>query len=169
MTDYSHIIYYKRCSSSYASVWWLINDDWLLMTDWWWLIIRKLIQLRKFLLLIVFTRKMRRTRIPQADGGQEHESSEFKRNLNGGPQADEVRIQVSINDDWLFASSSSYASSWLLIVFTRKMRRTRMTTDFYWFIRNMEWRIILYYSWSILLNEVGETVCHRRWIRLHPW
>ena len=31
---------------------------------------------------------MRRTRIPQADGGRERESSEFKRNLNGGPQAD---------------------------------------------------------------------------------
>ena len=42
---------------------------------------------------------MRRTRIPQADGGRERESSEFKRNLNGGPQADEVRIQVSIYDD----------------------------------------------------------------------
>ena len=64
---------------------------------------------------------MRRTRIPLAEGGREHESSEFKRNLNGGPQADEggerklKRInrelkemgpqadgggeQVSINDD----------------------------------------------------------------------
>ena len=31
---------------------------------------------------------MRRTRIPQAEGGRERESSEFKRNLNGGPQAD---------------------------------------------------------------------------------
>ena len=36
---------------------------------------------------------------PQADFMGERESSEFKRNLNGGPQADEVRIQVSINDD----------------------------------------------------------------------
>ena len=31
---------------------------------------------------------MRRTRIPQADGVGERESSESKRNLNGGPQAD---------------------------------------------------------------------------------
>ena len=37
----------------------------------------------------------------QAEGVREHESSEFKRNLNGGPQADEVRIQVSINDERL--------------------------------------------------------------------
>ena len=37
------------------------------------------------------------------------------------------------------------------------------------FIRNMEWRIIVYYSWSRLLTEVGEIVCHRTWIRLHPW
>ena len=36
---------------------------------------------------------------PQADGVGECESSEFKRNLNGCPQADDVRIQVSINDD----------------------------------------------------------------------
>ena len=41
---------------------------------------------------------MRRTRIPQADGGRERESSEFKRNLNGGPQADDGGEQVSIND-----------------------------------------------------------------------
>ena len=27
---------------------------------------------------------------PQAEGGVERESSEFKRNLNGGPQADDV-------------------------------------------------------------------------------
>ena len=26
MTDYSHIIYFQRCSSSYASFWWLITD-----------------------------------------------------------------------------------------------------------------------------------------------
>ena len=36
---------------------------------------------------------------PQADDVGKRESSEFKRNLNGGPQADEVRIQVSIYDD----------------------------------------------------------------------
>ena len=32
---------------------------------------------------------------PQADGVGEHESSEFKRNLNGGPQADDVSGQQS--------------------------------------------------------------------------
>ena len=36
---------------------------------------------------------------PQADFVGERESSEIKRKLNGGPQADEGRIQVSINDD----------------------------------------------------------------------
>ena len=36
---------------------------------------------------------------PQADGVGKRESSEFKRNLNGGPQADGGE-QVSINDDW---------------------------------------------------------------------
>ena len=107
--DYSHIIYFQRCSSSYASSWRLIIDYWLLIGDDWWLIIHSLYifsgvhqatQVSDDWLLIVFTRKMRRTRIPQAEGGRERESSEFKRNLNGGPQADEVRIQVSINDDW---------------------------------------------------------------------
>ena len=34
---------------------------------------------------------------PQADFVGERESSEFKRNLNGGPLADEARKQVS---DW---------------------------------------------------------------------
>ena len=38
---------------------------------------------------------------PQADGGVERESSGINRELKEmGPQADEVRIQVSINDDW---------------------------------------------------------------------
>ena len=37
---------------------------------------------------------------PQADFVGERESSEIKRKLNGGPQADGVRKQVSINDDW---------------------------------------------------------------------
>ena len=36
---------------------------------------------------------------PQADGVGERESSEIKRKLNGGPQADEGRIQVSIIDE----------------------------------------------------------------------
>ena len=41
--DYSHIVYIKRSSSSYASSWLLIIDYWLLMTDdYWWLIIRTL-------------------------------------------------------------------------------------------------------------------------------
>ena len=89
------------------------------MTDDWWLIIRKLIKLRKFLiiddwllmtddwLLIVDCLHTDDTDDtdghggPQAEGVGERESSEFKRNLNGGPQADEVRIQVTINDDWL--------------------------------------------------------------------
>ena len=48
---------------------------------------------------------------PQADGVGKRESSEFKRNLNGGPQADEVRKQVSINDDWLLI-----IDDWWLIV-----------------------------------------------------
>ena len=45
---------------------------------------------------------MRRTRIPQADGGRERESSEFKRNLNGGPQADCFgETAIAINDQQL--------------------------------------------------------------------
>ena len=31
MTDYSLIIYFQRCSSSYASFWLLMIDDWLLI------------------------------------------------------------------------------------------------------------------------------------------
>ena len=40
---------------------------------------------------------------PQADGGVERKLSGINRELKEmGPHADEVRIQVSINDDWLF-------------------------------------------------------------------
>ena len=39
---------------------------------------------------------------PQADGGVERKLSGINRELKEmGPQADEVRIQVTINDDWL--------------------------------------------------------------------
>ena len=48
---------------------------------------------------------------PQADGGEERESSEFKRNLNGCPQADGGGEQVSINDDWLLIIRTSFILS----------------------------------------------------------
>ena len=57
------------------------------------------IKLRKLLIVVVHTDDTDGHGGPQADGVGERESSEIKRKLNGGPQADEVRIQVSINDD----------------------------------------------------------------------
>ena len=54
------------------------------------------IKLRKFLIVdCLHTENTEGYGGPQADGVGECESSEFKRNLNGGPQADEVRKQVS--------------------------------------------------------------------------
>ena len=87
----------------------LMTDDWLLMTDYWWLIIhtlyifsgvhqakasvwwliiRKLIKLRKFLIIDCLHTENAEDTDSASGGGRERESSEFKRNLNGGPQAD---------------------------------------------------------------------------------
>ena len=67
---------------------------------------------------------------PQADGVGERKLKRINRELKEmGPQADggeQVLIndeRLLIGDDWLFASSSSYASFWLLMVFTRKTRK----------------------------------------------
>ena len=61
------------------------------MTDWWLLIIDCL-----------HTDDTDGHGCPQADFVGERESSEINRELKEmGPQADEVRIQVSSNDDWL--------------------------------------------------------------------
>ena len=59
------------------------------------------IKLRKLLIVVVHTDDTDGHGGPQADFMGERESSGIKRKLNGGPQADEVRKQVSINDDWL--------------------------------------------------------------------
>ena len=59
-------------------------DDWLLIVD------------------IVHTENTEGNGGPQADCGVERKLSGINRELKEmGPQADEVRIQVSINDDWL--------------------------------------------------------------------
>ena len=69
------------------------------------------IKLRKLLIVVVHTDDTDGHGCPQADGVGERESSEIKRKLNGGPQADEGRIQVSINDDWLLI-----IDDWWLII-----------------------------------------------------
>ena len=49
---------------------------------------------------------------PQADGEVERKLSGINRELKEmGPQADEVRIQVSINDDWLLIIRTSFILS----------------------------------------------------------
>ena len=130
--------------------WCLMIDDWLLITDYWWLIIHT---------LYIFSGVHQATQVfddwwlivdclhtestdgnggPQADFVGERESSEFKRNLNGGPQADGAWIQVSINDDWWLIIDCLHTENaegngrwlriiddWLLIVFTRKTRMMR--------------------------------------------
>ena len=52
--DYSHIIYFQRCSSSYARGWLLIIDYWLLIIDEWLfapcLLLEEFIKLRKLLI-----------------------------------------------------------------------------------------------------------------------
>ena len=64
------------------------HGRWWLMTDYWLLIIRKFIKLRKFLMIDYWLSSHGTCGGhggPQADGVGERESSEFKRNLNGGP------------------------------------------------------------------------------------
>ena len=70
--------------------WCLMTDDWLLMPDAWWLMTDCWLSSHG---------KCGGHGCPQADGVGECESSEFKQNLNGGPQADSfgwTRIVMNI-------------------------------------------------------------------------
>ena len=74
----------------------LIIDDWWLMTDYW----------------LSSHGQHGWHGGPQADCLGERESSGINRELKEmGPQADEVRIQVSINDDWLLIIHTLYIFS----------------------------------------------------------
>ncbi|MDY3272134.1 MAG: hypothetical protein SOX54_07395 [Prevotella sp.] len=59
---------------------------------------------------------------PQADGVGERESSEFKRNLNGGPQADGGE-QVLINDERLLIGDDRLFAPCLLLEELIKLRK----------------------------------------------
>ena len=72
----------------------MIVDCWLLIVD------------------IVHTENTEGNGGPQADCGVERKLSGINRELKEmGPQADEVRIQVSINDDWLLIIHTLYIFS----------------------------------------------------------
>ena len=114
--------------------WWLMIDDWWLIIDCW----------------LSSHGKFGWCGCPQADGVGECESSEFKRNLNGGPQADEGRIQVSINDDWLLIIDCwlVMTDDWLFThyIFSAvfiKLRKCLMT-DYWWMI--IDYSHIIYFQ-----------------------